>query len=104
MKYITSPSFDSALAKLPAEHRKLVYAKLPDFVKAAERQAGTPGSAWPAALRVRSMKGYPGLLEVTWNFSGPDLRATFQWTEIDGEAGIAWVDVGDHSIFDNPAA
>lgn len=101
---MTSPSFDSALAKLPVEHRKLVYAKLPGFVEAAERQAANPGSPWPAALRVSSMKGYPGVLEVTWSFSGPDLRGTFQWTEIDGEPGIAWLTIGDHSVFENPAS
>lgn len=50
------------------------------------------------------MKGYPGVLEVTWSFSGPDLRGTFQWTEIDGEPGIAWLTIGDHSVFENPAS
>jgi bifunctional DNA-binding transcriptional regulator/antitoxin component of YhaV-PrlF toxin-antitoxin module len=38
VKYITSPSFGSDLADLPGEHRKLVFAKLPHFVEAAEER------------------------------------------------------------------
>jgi hypothetical protein len=49
------------------------------------------------------MSGHPGVWEMTWNFAGPDLRSTFRWTEIDGEKAIAWLRIGDHSIFANPS-
>ena len=79
-----------------------MFAKLPQFIEAAEERATHPGSAWPASLRVTSMSGHPGVWEMTWNFAGPDLRSTFRWTEIDGEQAIAWLRIGDHSIFANP--
>ena len=97
MKFITSPQFDSHWKDFPPEHRELVKPKIPVFHAAAVAHVAHPGSSWP--LRVRSMKGYPGLWEVTWNLKSPDLRGTFTWTEIDGQPGIAWVDIGDHSIY-----
>jgi hypothetical protein len=40
---------------------------------------------------------------MTWSFSGPDGRATFEWTEIEAEPAIRWRRVGGHEIFDAPA-
>ncbi len=47
-------------------------------------------------------KGRAGIWEMTWHFERPDLRATFEWVEIDGERAIQWRRIGDHSIFNNP--
>jgi len=40
--------------------------------------------------------------EVTWSFSGPDGRATFQYVEIEGEKAIRWRRIGGHDIFNTP--
>lgn len=40
---------------------------------------------------------------MTWSFSGPDGRATFEWIQIDGERAIRWRRGGGHNIFNDPA-
>jgi hypothetical protein len=73
------------------------------FVPAAEKIAASGGKgAWPASLRVKSVQGAPGILEMTWSFSGPDGRATFEWRDFAGESGVFWRRVGYHDIFKEP--
>jgi hypothetical protein len=72
-----------------------------EFAAAAERVAR--GGRWPTKVRVKSVEGAPGIWEMTWSFSGPDGRATFEWIEIDGEAAIRWRRIGGHRIFADPA-
>jgi hypothetical protein len=44
--------------------------------------------------------------EMTWSFSGPDGRATWEWVNVDGEEGaqpaVRWRRIGDHRIFKAP--
>jgi hypothetical protein len=75
---------------------------LEDFAPAAEQHVENPGSAWPGRLRVKDVEGAPAIWEMTWSFTDPDGRATFEWVEIDGETGIRWRRVGSHSIFRDP--
>ncbi len=103
MKYERTPAFDRDLARLGRAHEALFRRVVREqFAPAAERIAADPGAAWPASLRVRPMKGAPGIWEMTWSFSGPDGRATFEWVEIAGEPAIRWRRVGDHRIFSRP--
>jgi hypothetical protein len=37
-------------------------------------------STRPARPRVKSVANAPGVFELTWSFSGPDGRATWEWT------------------------
>lgn len=69
------------------------------------------GSTWPSALRVRDVQGAPGVWEMTWSFSGPDGRATFEWVQVDLTDGagraikvpaVRWRRVGDPRIFTGP--
>ena len=69
------------------------------FVAACDRYAADPTAAWPASLRVKDVEGAPGVLEMTWSFSGPDGRATFEWVQIDGQLAVRWRRIGDHRIF-----
>jgi hypothetical protein len=73
-----------------------------DFIPAAEQFVEEPGRRWPARLRVKDVKGAPGVWEMTWSFSDPDGRATFEWIEIDGEPAVRWRRVGSHAIFSDP--
>lgn len=52
-------------------------------------------------LRVKGVKGAPGVFEMTW---APDGRATFQYGEQlrEGEPHIVWRRVGTHDIFGRP--
>jgi hypothetical protein len=55
-----------------------------------------------ASLRVKSVQGYPGIFEMTWELA--DGRATFRYgpERISGEQHIVWRLVGGHDIFKNP--
>ncbi len=48
------------------------------------------------------MAGTDGVWEMTWSFSGPDGRATFEWASIEGEVQIRWRRIGGHEIFKKP--
>ncbi len=99
MKYEVTPSFSRDYRRLTAAERRLFRDALVAFVPAAERIAGGESPRWPRALRVKAVESAPGLWELTWSFSGPDGRATFEWTEIDGEPAIRWRRIGGHRIF-----
>lgn len=81
------------------EFRRVV---LDDFIPALERQASEPGAGYPPRLRVKGVEGAPGIWEMTWSFTDPDGRATFEWIKIDEEAAIRWRRVGSHAIFSAP--
>jgi len=48
------------------------------------------------------MSGTEQVWEMTWSFSGPDGRATFEWVTKDGDARIRWRRIGGHEIFRKP--
>lgn len=52
-------------------------------------------------LRVKGVKGAPGVFEMSWARDG---RATFQYGEavIEGEAHVIWRRIGTHVIFGEP--
>lgn len=97
-------------ARFRSDHAALSNEQFPDFrrvvgeqfIPAAERHATKPGSAWPKGLRVKRVRGAPGVWEMTWSFAGPDGRATFEWIEISGEPAIRWRRTGSHAIFAEP--
>lgn len=102
MKFERTGAFDADWRRLSAQERELFRAKVRDFHEAAVAQAGNPGTRWPGGLRVKSVEGAPGIWEMTWSFSGPDGRATFEWMTIDGASGIRWRRIGGHAIFKTP--
>ena len=57
---------------------------------------------WPASLRIKPVQIASGVWEVTWSFTGPDGRATFEFVDIDGELGIRWRRIGGHEILKSP--
>jgi len=64
-------------------------------------------AVFPAHLRVKPITSAPGVFEMTWSFSGPDGRASFQWATItlpDGtrQAAVRWRRIGTHRIFGSP--
>jgi hypothetical protein len=104
VKWQSTPAFDADLKRL-SPHELELFRKVvrEQFVPAADRIAADPAAKWPASLRVKNVEGAAGIWEMTWSFSGPDGRATFEWTQIDGERAIRWRRVGGHSIFNDPA-
>jgi hypothetical protein len=102
VKFEVTDVFRADYKRLSPTEQRLVAKALPLFVAACDRYATDAATPWPAALRVKAIEGAPGILEMTWSFSGPDGRATFEWTRIDGELAVRWRRIGDHSIFREP--
>ena len=59
------------------------------------------GEGFRKGLRVKGVKGAPGVFEMTW---APDGRATFSFgrEQRQGEVHIVWRRIGTHDIFTRP--
>ena len=103
MKFETTPAFDGDYRRLKAEHaaefKKVVREK---FVPACDAYAIDPATGWPASLRIKAVRRAANVLEMTWSFSSPDGRATFELVTVDGELRVRWRRVGDHDVFKSP--
>lgn len=103
MKFETTPAFDADLRRLKPEHlttfKRVVREK---FAPACGSCAADPGTPWPASLRVKTVRGASGVLEMTWSFASPDGRATFELVTVTGELRGRWRRVGDHDAFKSP--
>lgn len=103
MKFETTPAFDGDYKRLKSEHKQVFrQAVREEFGPACDAYAKDPARPWPARLRVKPVRRATGVLEMTWSFSGPDGRATFELVTVDGELRCRWRRVGDHSIFGDP--
>jgi hypothetical protein len=102
VKYVVLESFKADYQHLSSAEKRLFKKVLPDFVAACDRYAADSSASWPASLRVKDVEGAPGIWEMTWSFSGPDGRATFEWLQIDRERAVRWRRIGGHSIFKQP--
>ena len=102
MKYQRSESFLADYQRLTPEERALFRAAVRQINEAYERRGADGLPRWPAALRIKPVRGAPGIWEMTWSFAGPDGRATFEFVTIDGEPAIRWRRIGTHRIFQNP--
>lgn len=65
-----------------------------------EMEAGRRSSFRPR-LRIKGVKGAPGVFEMTW---APDGRATFSWGDeiVPGQRHVIWHRCGTHDILDRP--
>jgi hypothetical protein len=102
VKFVVLASFEADYRRLSATERALFKTALRAFVIACDRFAAEPATAWPASPRVKAVENAPGIWEMTWSFSGPDGRATFEWVQIDGALGVRWRRIGGHAIFRRP--
>lgn len=101
MKFQTTPAFDRDYKNLPAEHRAKFRKLVPKFNAAAEKAAKGEDKPWPNGMRVKPVQGADGVWELTWSKDHPDGRATWEWVQIGGEAGVRWRRVGDHDVLDH---
>ncbi|MFY2858709.1 hypothetical protein ACOJVU_02435 [Mycobacterium sp. THU-M104] len=103
MKFETTPAFDADYRRLKREHRDAFRRVLTTkFIPACDALVADPSAAWPRSLRVKSVQGAPHVLEMTWSFTNPDGRATFELVTVDDELRCRWRRIGDHSVFDSP--
>jgi hypothetical protein len=103
VKFETTPSFDADYRWLKREHREAFRRVLKaKFIPACDALATDASAAWPRSLRVKSVHGAPGVLEMTWSFASPDGRATFELVTVDEELRCRWRRIGDHAVFKSP--
>lgn len=102
MKYERTDSFKRDYRRLTEDEKKVFREAANEFNAALETREADPTAPWPTRLRIKGVAGAAGVWELTWNFSDPDGRATWEWTKIDGGPGVRWRRVGDHSIFNDP--
>jgi len=104
MKYVRLPSFLSDWQRLPEREREQIKAWLAEvFLPAvAEYEANPTGFVWPAGLRFERLGGTDGICAVTWSFAGPDGRATFEFSTVDGERCLVWRRIGHPGIYARP--
>jgi hypothetical protein len=107
VRYVRTDSFLADYRKLSADERDLFRRAVRQFNVACDRfvEERDP-SVWPASLRVKAVRGAPGIWEMTWSFAGPDGRATWEWTTVTDDDGprpaILWRRIGGHAIFREP--
>lgn len=108
MNFRRSDRFSADYRKLSSDERALFLAALRKFGAAADLAVQAGAFNWPASLRVKGVRAARGVYEMTWSFSGPDGRATWEWISVaDPKTGekspaIRLRRVGDHSIFKRP--
>lgn len=98
MRYRTTAGFDSALAKLPREHRKLFIDAVRRHLTPALAAGAHRGAApWPTRLRIHKIGE---VYSLTWSFTAPDGRALFIiGPDSDSEPVLTWLAVGYHDIY-----
>jgi len=98
VSYQTTAGFDTALAKLPREHRRLFADAVRGHLIPALAAGAHRGEApWPKRLRIHKIGE---VYSLTSSFSGPDGRALFTiGPDTDGEPLLTWLAVGYHDIY-----
>jgi hypothetical protein len=107
VRFETTHSFEADYKKLSDREKRLFRQAIRRFNEACDgafERGGRP--RWPKALRVKDVEGAPGVWEMTWSFSGPDGRATWEWATVDLEGKrlpvVRWRRIGGHAIFSSP--
>ncbi len=108
MRFERTEPFKADYQRLTEDEREKFRRSVRAFNAAADRFVETKDpSSWPANLRVKPVANAPGIFEMTWSFSGPDGRATWEWTTATDAAGrswraVRWRRLGGHRIFREP--
>jgi hypothetical protein len=103
VKFETTPAFDSDYQGLKPEHRTTFRLVIKEkFGPACDAYAADPSTPWPAAVRVKSVRNAPGVLDMTWSFARPDGRATFELITVNDDLRCRWRRIGDHAVFKRP--
>jgi len=104
VRYLRLPAFLADFNALTPAERALVKRWLADvFLPAVVAYESEPAHfVWPSALRFERIRNGGGICAVTWSFSGPDGRATFEFTTVDGQPCLVWRRIGHHDIYKRP--
>jgi hypothetical protein len=105
VRWERTESFKGDYQRLSKRDRELLKVAVTEFNEACDAYVAHR-APWPSRLRVKSVEGAPGVFEMTWSFSGPDGRATWEWVTVADASGrhraVRWRRVGDHKILRSP--
>ncbi len=102
MKFRRTVRFLADYKRLSETERALFLAAVRQINEAYAERGTRLLPDWPATLRIGHLTSVPRVWEMTWSFSGPDGRATFEFVTIDDEPALLWRRIGDHRIFNQP--
>ena len=108
MRFQLTEAFKADYWRLSDREREMFRSAARSFNAASDRFVETKDPAsWPANLRIKAVVKAPGIFEMTWSFSGPDGRATWEWAAVVDQDGRSWLAVrwrrlGCHAIFSEP--
>ena len=102
MKLERTDRFRADWRRLHPGERSLFRGVVAQFHDAAIAYRQDPQTGWPGSLRVKPVVAAPGVWEMTWSFTGPDGRVTFEWIDLGGEPAIRWRRIGGHAVFRDP--
>lgn len=108
MRFERTELFKSDYQRLSKSEREKFRTAARAFNTASDRYVERKDpSSWPGSLRVKPVVNAPGIFEMTWSFSGPDGRATWEWATVIDTAGrrwpaVRWRRLGTHRIFREP--
>lgn len=103
MKFETTPAFDGDFRRLKPAYAAAFRDVVPErLAPACDAYARDPSTPWRGSLRIKSVRGAPGVLEMTWSCAGPDGRATFELITVEGELRCRFRRLGDHGVFEDP--
>jgi hypothetical protein len=91
VRFERTAHFKSDFQRLSTTDRELFRRAAREFNAACDRYVETRDpSAWPASLRVKGVANAPGVFELSWSFSGPDGRATWEFSRVADADGREW--------------
>ncbi|MDN5764972.1 MAG: hypothetical protein L0H96_01995 [Humibacillus sp.] len=100
MKFETTPAFDKDVRRLKREQiQQFLDVVKARFIAVCDAYAADSTTPWPQSLRVKSIQGAPGILEMTWSLASPDGRVTFELVTVDGDLRLRWRRFGDRDAF-----
>ncbi len=108
MRFELPEPFKDDYRRLSGEEREMFRLAVEAFNWASDRWVEAKGPAsWPGDLRVKAVVNAPGIFEMTWRFTGPDGRATWEWATVmdrDGSSrpAVRWRRLGFQGVFREP--
>jgi hypothetical protein len=102
LRYERTDHFKTDYRRLDPGEREMFRVAVREMNQSAGDQQDPRRVVWPARLRIKGVQSAPGVWEMTWSFSRPDGRATFEFVRIEDSLGVRWRRIGGHYIFKEP--
>jgi len=108
VRFELAEPFKADYRRLSGDEREMFRLAAEAFNGASDRWVEAKGPAsWPGDLRVKAVVNAPGIFEMTWRFTGPDGRATWEWATVmdrDGSSrpAVRWRRLGYQGVFREP--